>query len=150
MTTLEHALEGQLVPLAHPGITMDLIRSLLEKPHRVARGSDREVYISEYYDFVVKFCPRSTTQNFSEVRCWELQSAIKKLRLAPVYAYTLDFRILVMKKCKIGADPPLPYTLLDLGQAGQDETGQFVSYDYGTLLPLLDNLSYATVFGYKR
>lgn len=150
MTSLEEALKGQLIPLAHPAITTELIQSLLSRPHRVAKGSDREVYISEYYDFVVKYCPRSTSQNFSEVRCWELRHAITKLRLAPVYAYTLDYRIVVMKKCKLGAPAPFPYTLLDQGQAGQDETGMFVTYDYGTLLQVLDNISYASVFGFKR
>jgi hypothetical protein len=133
--------------LRAPGFTMDLY-SFIEPANRVCFGSERVVFINNDYDFVLKYCPDSVRQNFSEIHCWNTRDRIKNLNLAPIYGHSSDYRFLCMQKCSVGMIPPFPYTLLDMGQAGTIE-GKFVAYDYGTLLPMLDNLSYRSVFGFS-
>lgn len=151
--TFSDAREKALLTLAKTesdsNFTVGDIADLVRSSERIALGSERVVFLSAAGKYVVKYSPDCTRQNFSEVRCWAMRDKIKDLRLAPVIAYTKDYRFVVMQRCQVGAIPPFPYTLLDLGQAGQDQKGDFLAYDYGTLLSMLDSSIYRSVFGFS-
>jgi len=147
--TTERALLALTKTESASDFTVHSIARLIRSAERIAVGSERVVFLSTLSDYVVKYSPDCTRQNFSEVRCWAMRDKIKDLRLAPVCAHTKDYRFVVMQKCQVGAVPPFPYTLLDMGQAGQDKDGNYLGYDYGTLLSMLDSSIYRSVFGFS-